>query len=561
MLEHLNKIWSEDSILNDNYERNLCEQAIKDPSQNLKYEKSLEGGGLSNKTLTPMTGREKAGLLLEKVWLTLGLAVPILRNKIIEAFKTVETLKGRAAVHEMHTKTSEEAYKVGVQGIRNKEITEKVAAFDKEIEGIDKQRAEIKEKHQFEKVSLEMNKKGLEKLIENRTEMDETLALIDKYSVMKKELQSLAQQYPATELSKMKQYEDFKKAESELGKNKIRLTDSERAEDRASLEAEKNGLNAKISVKENNVNLSENSVKSLENQYVDLALKKKKTLDDKENFQFAVKLKENKEVKPEKSPVDERKEILEELNLKKELKKEIPPTSIPAAKIEIPVAKAPLETEMAAKSQEVKMEAEVPKLSIKDLMLKDIKNNMGEEIHTVWKGLFDKFDANVVKSWSCNANGEFKLELNKPMRVKIPSKDEKGKKDPSSGVVLLLGVDDTGNEIRQVSGKFDKSQKDMKFDKGFTIFVKPDLALLSPSYAAMKGITFKDKGNIRLKSEKDLNYLGSWVLYVAKPFISSYGTLENGKLLVDKQRSFGNLADNWNKEGKVIQSEQDYWTK
>lgn len=222
-------------------------------------------------------------------------------------------------------------------------------------------------------------------------------------------------------------------------------------------------------------------------------------------------------------------------------------TLIEHEKIKKRVVQAPIEASREPAS----------KLTSKEQMLQDIKNFIHPDIETVWKGVFDKFDPEIVKSWSSDAEGNFKLELNKPMRVWVPSKDDKGSQEPSSGMVLLLGTNGNGASTGTITGKLDRENKDMKFSKGFHFFMKPDNARAKPGYSNITNLQYVN-GNIRIITNKDLkkDYSGL-ILSIVASVAGKYGTVDNNYILtVTKQRSLANIIANWNSKSEVIENEK-----
>lgn len=529
--ETYNKIWSDDSLLNNSYDRSLCEKAIANPEGELKYNRLERAISPLTEESTGKAGRlrEKIGLWFEKVGLTLSSLKGSSREKINGAFKTVEKLKAGS---------SEETYKVGIQTLKHKEISEKLSSFDKAIGTIDQQLSEIKGQYHSSCHFVDLRKESLDRMKEKHSENAEQLKIIDKFP------------------------EDRREAL------------------RASLQEEQYKLNSQIASASTALEEAQFEVKSLESRYVSLSADKKKQIEDKEKFEVGFQLKPKPEVSPElpfdkektlgelrgeKSEVEESESSLFDLNKEIRLKGREPSLFgeseatelLPSVSNKADATQEAPPTE-APKTQEVTVQAEPPKLSNKELMLKDIKDNMGEGFHKIWKGLVDKFDANIVKSWSFNPNGEFKLELNKPMRLWIPSTDpDTGEKDPSNGVVLVLGTDENGKPTNEISGKLIKGSMD--FSKGFQVFVKPDNKFADAGYAAMTNISDSGNGILSLKSEKDLTSFRALTLRFLKPIIERYGILKDGKLIVDKQRPLVNLAKNWNEQAQVIETEQDYW--
>ncbi len=522
----LNKIWSSNSLLNDQYTRGLTEQAIKNPEADLLVDEtklSFEG-----KEVRQIKGLGKIGLFFEKLKLTFELVIPSWKSQIVTAFTKVELLRNAAA-----TKADKIA-----QEILNQKNAEN------EMNGLKDGNGKVGRKiHETESIiatqssDLKKARNELEEMKKQKVSIPQTLALIASYpEKLKAANDHLAQKtkendskywgkkLPAEisqEAMKGQPYLDFKALEKEMGVKRLRT-------DNLKEEAEK--LKATLEVLPTTIELREEILLMLEGELNSTEGMLKKLLEQKTEIEkniarFAELLKPKSEEAPYQ--VEEKGE------------KSVPDPVKEAEKAEGASLTAPVSEAHQA-------------------MLNDIKDYIHADVATVWKGLFEKFDANIVKSWACDAAGNFKLELNSSMRAWIPSKDSEGKQDPTSGVVLVLGIDGNGQEMGFITGKLDREHTDMKFTEGFNFFVKPDNTRAKPGYINLTNIKYNSEEDIRIITNKDLkkDYSG-FLLRVVSLIAQSYGTVDNNYVLtVNKQRSFKNMVQNWNTEVEVVANEK-----
>lgn len=530
----LNKIWSNDSLLNNTYTHGLIDEAMNNPDKPLVYkEEELSKGELS---------KRKVATFFEKVGLTLSLLVPGLRGRIIQAFTTVQALKDSTIVkmHKQGMKSLED-YQQGIKNLRDKEVKADLRHLDASLAQIIREIHENDSSKQEKSALLQAQRKELEKLETQKGDIPQKLELIASYLKAKdgfeRSLQQKLDSRPRlfnrktdadiyAEAAKEQHYEDLMALEKTLQKSRIPTAGLVEYNDHLILAF--NALPEKIENLQQSIPLLEGEIASLESQLKPLLEEKTKIEKKKESLSKWLSQ------KPESpsEPVDEKPE---------------------ARSQEQYAGKEPVEAADATH-----LEASAVNLPAKEQMLQDIKTFIHADVETVWKGLFDKFDPAIVKSWSCDPEGNFKLELNTPMRAWIPSKDDAGKQDPSSGVVLLLGIDDNGKETGELTGKMDRENKDMKFAAGFNFFVKPDDTRANPGYINLTNIQYNDQNDIRIITNKDLKKdYGRFLRPVVAHFARNYGTVDNNYvLIVNKQRSLSNMVANWNEAAEVVENEK-----
>lgn len=234
--------------------------------------------------------------------------------------------------------------------------------------------------------------------------------------------------------------------------------------------------------------------------------------------------------------------------------------------VQRPALKEPeLKPELPAplKQPEVKPEipaivVEVPKVSFQEQMVKDIQAMIHEDVAGLWKGVFDKFNPENIKSWKCDAEGNFKLELIAPMRLWTPSRDATGKQDPTAGNVLTFGLNDDGAFTGVIQGKLDRAARDMRFSEGINVFIKPDDPRAKPGFSKLTNIRYSSQNEVHLVTKKDLkkDYSG-FMLSIVASFAKKHGTVDKDyNLIVDKNRTLSNMIENWNREAKVVENEK-----
>lgn len=542
MSDILNKIWSNDSIINDQYTKGLIENSIANPDQPVNYTEAE----LLNKNQSQSSTTDLIALFFEKIGLTLGLLVPGLRGRIIEAFNTVETLKKSAYdAHEQGLKNLGE-YQKGIKNLRDKEVTLELDKLDVEIAKIDQNSQEIVSSKQNKNQQLDTKRRELSELQNQKEDIPDRLELIDAYlakkQVLEKHLnQKLASRsvFSATtdaevyaEVKQEQPFLEFAEIEKKLNDKQMPSTDLEEYKNKL-IQAALNLPNEEGSLTQD-ISSLENEITLLDTQLTRLLEANKNLQQKKENLSEWLSVKPQTKVNPVEVQRDEATEVRIE-------------SKEPNINVDHEDAQAVAKTGMNP-----------TKLSESEKIFSDIKDFIHEDLETVWRGLFSKFDPSTVKSWNCDANGNFKLELNQPMRVWIPSKDENGKQDPSSGVVLLLGIDDQGKETSTVTGKLDRDNKNMKFDKGFNLFVKPDNRNANPGYINFTNIQYNAQDDIRIITNKDLKKDYGWFLLpLVSALAKNYGTVDNNyNLIVNKQRTLGNMVENWNQEAKPVANER-----
>lgn len=226
-------------------------------------------------------------------------------------------------------------------------------------------------------------------------------------------------------------------------------------------------------------------------------------------------------------------------------------------------AQKPVQRPAPLKQPEVKPEipaivVEVPKVSFQEQMVKDIQAMIHEDVAGLWKGVFDKFNPENIKSWKCDAEGNFKLELIAPMRLWTPSRDATGKQDPTAGNVLTFGLNDDGAFTGVIQGKLDRAARDMRFSEGINVFIKPDDPRAKPGFSRLTNIRYNSSNEIHLITKKDLkkDYSG-FMLSIVASFAKKHGTVDKDyNLIVDKNRTLSNMMGNWNREAKVVANEK-----
>lgn len=239
------------------------------------------------------------------------------------------------------------------------------------------------------------------------------------------------------------------------------------------------------------------------------------------------------------------------------LKPEIPPF-VARNKIspKQPQAQKPVMPEIKPETPVIALD--VPKVTFQEQMVKDIQAMIHEDVAGLWKGVFDKFNPENIKSWKCDAEGNFRLELKAPMRLWTPSRDATGKQDPSAGNVLTFGLNDDGAFTGVIQGKLDRANRNMLFSEGINIFIKPDDPRAKPGFSRLTNIRYASQNEVHLVTKKDLkkDYSG-FMLSIVANFAKKHGTVDKDyNLIVDKNRTLSNMMGNWNREARVVANEK-----
>jgi hypothetical protein len=507
----INKIWSSHSILNNNYTNELVKQAIENPDKALEFKAEWINAK------EEIFSRERFSLFFQKLGLTLSLIVPGLNHRIIRAFSAVEGLV---------KSTAKKLHQEGIKKLREKDAEAKLKEVEAELQSLETKFASATIlKTEKESQSLKA-KEELQILEDKKIQIPQKLQLIGDYLANKKAADEHVQEKIKNksiwtreasvrkEAEKDQPHLDFKAKEKELKDQKVPAEDlsnyqQELEMDLANLPDQFQAAKDKVELTSRELEVAKASLTQLE--------------------QVKVQLGKTKEAVSKwlQSDVKESAQSIEEKNQEP--------------------------TEIAAPTSKV-----VSQTPIKEQMLHDIQTFIHDNIAMVWRGVFDKFDPQNIKSWSCDADGNFQLELNAPMRMWMPSKDESGTQDPSNGVVLTLGLDENGLYSGIVTGKFHPETKDMEFSQGMNFFVKPDESKASPGFINLTHIRYASQEEIHIITNKDLKKdFSRFLLPIIGAVAKKYGTVDNNyNLIVVKKRTFSNMVANWNQEAKAVDNER-----
>jgi hypothetical protein len=607
MLDNIQRIWGTQSLLNDPYTKDLCTEAINNPDRDM----DVHVEAYSNRIINQLEkGSEKEldnriSLFFQKLGLTIGLIIPILRGRIINAFSKVEHLKNEAQKRAAEKadlaakktfqkqqeaeglKALEEYEKEQAQNELSPELEEQgIMQFLKQQET--QKLADTPKERQLEKETCQNHLFSLEEEIkkvdarlegENETIPADLHAVEEFIQTLDSELEAKGKSFRDS-INKLKLIKTYTQAQQSYQKTLLEFKKLPKPNFVESyLKFMRNPENEKKAHElEEQIQQKQNAIKDLEEQLqkeeipIDEIEQLKTQLIDLNDqlMQERFSLTKKKQLLVEKKELLEKQEKLKndlnkieqeclDLSLKTGGFSDSKPAAVKPAKTLPEIEQSQIQKPVSIQ----KVETPPAALSHKEKMFQDVGERIHPDIQKLWTGLFALFDLDIVKNWQCDAQGNFTLELKQPMKLWVPSTDEKtGKRDPSSGVVLLLGTDDNGKATR-VFGKLDKAKKDMNFKQGFHIFLKPDQAAAKQGYVSLTNLTYNSAQDITFTTKKDLKKdygQPGWtnpVLTIVSKFAQVHGTVDNDyNVTISRKKTLNNLLDNWTKNGQAVKNEE-----
>jgi len=133
----------------------------------------------------------------------------------------------------------------------------------------------------------------------------------------------------------------------------------------------------------------------------------------------------------------------------------------------------------------------------KTRVLTDIGRFISPDLAGVWALLYQNIEKQLsvisaVKSWSCDEEGNFALQLIRDISLGIEARNEKGELDPPGGLVMLFD--------RVIRGRLEKQTKTIEFSSGLNVYCRPQETGgigVTPSLLSMQFINHDD---LRLKA-------------------------------------------------------------
>jgi hypothetical protein len=169
-------------------------------------------------------------------------------------------------------------------------------------------------------------------------------------------------------------------------------------------------------------------------------------------------------------------------------------------------------------------------VKVHEPLIEEIERLVHPDLAAVLRMPFDKCkNEEYLKEWRLDeATGVYHLEFHQPIKMWVPSLDDRGKRETLGGAVILLG----NNEERILQMRLNPETQEMQFDQGFHIYFHLNLALRSRHEQPITSLRMLDNGMIKFS-------------------ISMLGTQARDK-------SVASFHLNWKTHGELLGEQEDH---